>query len=147
MSPTPRWLASYHESGHCVVACALGNRVAEVWIRDDGAGGTRQGPFAGLDEWTRAERFFIITNAGKVAAARRFGRPAGFSGSSGDYILLREYPLQFDADERAALWQRTEQLVEAHWPAICRLAWVLHDEGKLGRKRILELLQPRRRAA
>jgi hypothetical protein len=143
MTPSPRWLASFHEAGHVVVATVLGNRVAEVWIRDDGGGLCRQGPSVYLNERTRAVRFHTVTVAGKVSAARQFG-PIGYSGSTGDYLIAREYPIQLDEGERRAVWRLAERIVVENWSAIDRVARALHREGRLDRKRIIEILQPKR---
>jgi hypothetical protein len=135
-------LASFHESGHAVVAWALGNLVEEVWIRDDGAGLCRQGPPLGLDEGVRWERFYISTCAGGIAAARQFG-PVGFRGTDGDYCPLREHTA-FDSPERRALWKIAERLIDDNWWAVVLIARALHREGRLDRRRIIELLQPKR---
>jgi hypothetical protein len=70
----------------------------------------------------------------------------GLRGTDTDFCLLFEHTA-FDRSERAALWRRAEQLVERNWAAVCLIAEALHREGRLDRRRILELLQPRRRAA
>jgi len=145
MSPSSRWLACFHEAGHCVAAWALGNHVAEVEIEDNGAGHCRQGPTLGLAENIRWERFYISTCAGGISAARQFG-PVGFRGTDGDYCLLREYTA-FDESERRALWKIAERLVDRNWPTVTLIAKALHAEGRLDRRRILNLLQPKRRAA
>jgi hypothetical protein len=141
ISPTPRWLAAFHESGHCVIALALGNQVAEVEVRDDGGGLCRQGPPVRIADQLRAERFYIITCAGQIAAARRFGA-IGRSGSGSDYCLLRERT-SFDDSERGALWRIAERLVERNWPAVCLIAQELHRAGRLDRRQIIELLSAR----
>jgi hypothetical protein len=140
MNPSSRWLASYHEAGHAVVATVLGNRVADVWIEDDGGGLCCQGPSVYLDERTRAVRFHTITIAGKVSAARQFG-PIGYAGSTGDYLIAREYPIQLDEGERRAVRRLAGRLVEKNWPAIDRVAQALYVEGRLDWRRIVELLR------
>ena len=140
MSPSPRWLACYHEAGHCAVALALSGEVAEVWIKDNGGGLCRQKPRMRLAERAWAERFYCVTIAGQIACARRFGE-IGFSGSASDYCLCREHT-RFDEDERRTLWVNTEQLVECNWRVVCLIARALYCEGRLDRRRIIELLQP-----
>jgi hypothetical protein len=141
-SPSPRWLAAYHEAGHAIAAWAVGNRVAEIAIRDDGGGHCQQGPPIGIDQRIREERFYISTVAGGIAAARRFG-PVGFRGTDGDYCLTRTLT-SFDASERHALWQTAERHIDSNWSAVCSIAQALHREGRLDRRRIIELLQPKR---
>jgi hypothetical protein len=141
-SPDPRWLACYHEAGHCVAAWALGNHVAEVEIEGNGAGHCKQGPPIGLPQRIREQRFYVSTVAGGIAAARRFG-PIGFRGTDGDYCLTRSLTA-FDASERHALWQAAEGHIDRNWRAVCLIAHALYREGRLGRRRIIELLQPKR---
>jgi hypothetical protein len=123
-----------------VTAWALGNEVAEVWVRDNGSGNCKQGPPVGLADAIRRERFFISTVAGGIAAARRFGL-IGFRGCASDYSLLRGYA--FDESERRALWKIAERTVEQNWAPVCLVARALYIEGRLGRMRIGELLTVR----
>jgi hypothetical protein len=115
--------------------------VEEVWINDAGGGLCRQGPPIGLADAIRRKRFFISTVAGGIAAARRFGF-VGWRGCASDYSLLRAYA--FDESERRALWKIAERTVEENWASVCLLARALYVEGRLDRRRTIELLQPSR---
>jgi hypothetical protein len=123
----------------------MGNSVAEVEIEDNGAGHCKQGPPMGLPQRIREQRFYVSTVAGGIAAARRFG-PIGFRGTDGDYCLTRSLTT-FDESERHALWQAAEGHIDRNWTAVCLIARALYVEGRLGRRRIADLLHPLRAAA
>jgi hypothetical protein len=95
-----------------------------------------------LDEWEEAERVYVTTVAGQIAAARKFGF-IGFANCWSDYTLVRERTA-FNASERQALWRAAEGHIERNWAAVCLLARALYRDGRLDRRRIIELLQPAR---
>ena len=46
--------------------------------------------------------------------------------------------------ERRALWRIAEGHIDRNWRAVCLIARALYREGRLDRRRIIELLQPAR---
>jgi hypothetical protein len=100
-----------------------------------------KGPPKGLPQKIREQRFYISTVAGGIAAARRFGG-IGWRGTDSDYCLTRSLTA-FDESERAALWRIAEGHIERNWPVVCLLARALYCEGRLDRRRLVELLAVR----
>ena len=147
---------AYHEAGHVAAGHRLGVELASVDILRDGEGGNGHTvfnvpswfrPSAQLDERRRRYAEAVVTTflAGPIAEAR----VAGFhnlEGSGYDLdAVAREWLRLLEPPERHAarldqLTAQAENLVDADWPAIERIAQALLERRRLTGAEALELL-------
>jgi hypothetical protein len=132
---TPEEVA-YHEAGHAVVGHRLGLDLVDVDVLGDAEGGHGHTNFrppawyrpeAPLDERHRSfvEAVVVTFLAGSVAEARIAGfRNTDASGFDLEAVAL-EWLRRLENPAPAALMRRAEELVDANWTAIQRLARTL----------------------
>jgi hypothetical protein len=87
-----RYGAACHEAGHAIVASSLGLRVGELWVDDDGYGGTA------ADEPGDLEELLTILLAGDVAQ-RLVGCQIVDLQSIGDHDRIRKALIERCVDE------------------------------------------------
>jgi hypothetical protein len=132
-----REITSFHEAGHCVVACAFGHFVREVEVVPPHARFRHRTDPCG---WREAA---IVAASGPAAEVRFCDMslddevPLWVSAHAwrGDLRNILEFLIQAGdgAHPRAlaVVRRRALQMVEAHWPAIERVAAALAERGRL----------------
>ena len=156
-------IVAYHEAGHAVVACRLGRRPAAVSVRATGRNlgrvvmRTRALEPDSPRKWCRNEEVMVIALAGPLAQRRHAPRsdwrqkkhrtsPRPDPGTDFDLVnklLCRQHDgptvrTAYDKYVRA----RTQELVDANWPAIERVAQALLKQESLTRQELLQVIWP-----
>jgi ATP-dependent Zn protease len=156
-------IVAYHEAGHAVVAWRLGRRPAAVSVRAAGRNlgrvvmRTRALEPDSSRNWCRNEEAIVIALAGPLAQRRQAPRsdwrqkkhrtsPRPDRGTDFDLfneLLCRQHYSRtvrtaYDKYVRA----RTQELVNANWLAIERVAQALLERGSLTREELFEAIWP-----
>jgi hypothetical protein len=161
MPRAPRIEVSHHEAGHAIVAGALGIRVRQVSIRAvQNTGGSclllpanqQRGLLTpgGALRWCAALAAGPVTTRVYHARARKpFNEESYIVQKNGDVAQMMRIIIATSRREDwiKAAYMTAERLVMAHWPAITRLAWRLHQDYRdvSGRELDIYLRRPARR--
>lgn len=154
MSRDDLYSIAVHEAAHAVASVVLHVHLVSLTTMPDDERGTLGGAKvrhcasvrAGTAPEWRFRRHIRVVLAGEIASAKLAGRDPDFSHAiqSSDAQHAAEYALAAGLDPAEAMREempRARALVEAHWPAILRVAEAVIDAGWLSGRAVRALVR------
>jgi hypothetical protein len=140
-APDARTIGAYHESGHALVAVALGQKVQRLSVNSDGTGLCRVSQPSTAGNRKALLNYCAVACAGSIAASKLTGENRW---SMGDHKNIERKLGEVDVREAVSIMHEARKLatriIDENWGSVRDVARQLHRRGELSRVDVANLL-------